>query len=68
MPQPVSANPDDCRKRAEECVQLAQTAPASQRATLLEIAQVWLRLADQSATENALMNGGGKKRDGGPST
>lgn len=36
----------DYRKRAEECVQLAQTVRTSeQRTMLLHIAETWLRLA-----------------------
>ena len=41
MPQP-----SDYRKRAEECVQLAQTVRTpEQRTMLLHIAETWLRLA-----------------------
>ena len=37
----------DYRKRAEECVQLAQSVrTAEQRVMLLHIAETWLRLAD----------------------
>lgn len=37
------------RKRAEECVQLAQTVRTpEQRIMLLHIAETWLRLADDS--------------------
>lgn len=39
----------DYRKRAEECVQLAQTVRTSeQRTMLLHIAETWLRLAAAS--------------------
>ena len=38
----------DYRKRAEECVQLAQTVRTpEQRTMLLHIAETWLRLADE---------------------
>jgi hypothetical protein len=66
--QPMIVNPDKYRKRAEECVQLAQSAPASQRPILLDLAQTWLRLADLTAAENALMNGDGEKKGDGSST
>jgi hypothetical protein len=39
----------DYRKRAEECVELAQTARTpEQRTMLLHIAETWLRLADDA--------------------
>lgn len=41
----------DCRKRAEECVELAQTARTPQQRTmLLHIAETWLRLAEREMT------------------
>ena len=55
------------RKQAEECVQLAQSAPAPQRTKLLEIAQAWLRLADSTKAETALLDGGGAKKADGSS-
>jgi hypothetical protein len=43
------ARTTDYRKRAEECVQLAQTVRTSeQRTMLLHIAETWLRLADDA--------------------
>ena len=40
----------DYRKRAEECVQLAQTVRSShQRTMLLHIAETWLRLAEHAS-------------------
>lgn len=43
------AHSNDYRKRAEECVQLAQTARTPQQRTmLLHIAETWLRLAEDS--------------------
>lgn len=40
---------DDYRKRADECVALAQNAGTPQQRTmLLHIADTWLRLADDS--------------------
>jgi len=40
----------DYRKRAEECVELAQSVRApEQRVMLLHIAETWLRLADNSS-------------------
>jgi hypothetical protein len=43
------------RKRAEECVQLAQSAKPYQRAILLDIATKWLLLASQDAETQALL-------------
>jgi hypothetical protein len=43
---------NDYRKRAEECVQLAQIVrTAEQRTMLLHIAETWLRLADAKRYE-----------------
>ena len=36
-------------KHAQECVELAQNASEPQRAKLLELAQAWIRLADEGA-------------------
>lgn len=41
------------RKRAHECVELAQRANAIDRIPLLQMAQAWLSLADQRAVEEA---------------
>jgi len=44
----------DYRKRAEECVQLAQTVRTpEQRTMLLHIAETWLRLADDNKSRMA---------------
>ena len=41
----------DYRKRAEECIAIAQTARTpAQRTMLLHIAETWLRLADDALT------------------
>jgi hypothetical protein len=45
----------ECRKQAELCVRLAATAKQQHRKLLLEIAQKWLRLADQASTYDALV-------------
>jgi hypothetical protein len=43
---------NDYRKRAEECVQLAQIVRTSeQRTMILHIAETWLRLADAKRAE-----------------
>ena len=43
------ARTTDYRKRAEECVQLAQSVRTTeQRTMLLHIAETWLRLADDA--------------------
>jgi hypothetical protein len=45
------AHSNEYRKRAEECVQLAQTARTPQQRTmLLHIAETWLRLAEDSVS------------------
>ena len=40
----------DYRKRAEECVKLAQKAREPDRDKLLEIANAWVKLADDKAS------------------
>jgi len=40
---------EQCRKRAETCVEQAQSASGPARATLLKVAAEWLALADQFA-------------------
>jgi hypothetical protein len=41
--------PEDYRRFAEECLRLSQTTDNQQtRAVLLQMAQVWLRLAEQN--------------------
>ena len=53
------------RKRAEECVRLAQSAKPHQRAVLLDIATKWLLLASQDAETQALLAAiNAKKLDG----
>jgi hypothetical protein len=37
----------DCRKRAQEYVELARSASDSERSTLLELAEAWLKLAQE---------------------
>jgi hypothetical protein len=45
----------DYRKRAEECVELAQHARTPQQRTmLLHIAETWLRLAEDAITAASL--------------
>ncbi len=44
------------RRRAEECVRLAQTAKPRHRAVLLEIASKWLELSDRDAATQALLD------------
>jgi hypothetical protein len=40
----------DYRKRAEECVNLAQKARQPDREKLLQIANAWIKLADDQAS------------------
>jgi len=42
---------EDYRKRAQECVELAQKARANERPVLLEIAQTWIKLANAREAE-----------------
>jgi len=49
MPDDVSASTRYCRL-ARECLEIAQTFPAGERRTvLLQMAQVWQRLAEEYA-------------------
>jgi hypothetical protein len=43
------------RKRAQECVELAQHLRASERPKMLKIAEAWLKLADEAAEREATM-------------
>ena len=40
---------EDYRKQAQHALELAQKARESERSTLLNIAEIWLRLADERA-------------------
>jgi hypothetical protein len=51
-------NPQEYRNRARECVELAQVAK-SDRALLLQIANSWLKLADQVDGEERLLENSG---------
>jgi hypothetical protein len=42
---------EEYRKRAQEALELAQRARVSERPTLLNIVQIWLRLADEREAE-----------------
>ena len=47
-------SPDECRRRACECIALAQKmANPANKLQLLIIAQSWLNLADRAAVESA---------------
>ena len=51
--KPNTKSSADYRKRAEECVELAQTARTQQQRTmLLHIAETWLRLADHALSDH----------------
>lgn len=53
----------DYRKRAEECVEIAQIArTASQRIMLLHIADTWLRLAKDAGENSSAKATNGKSR------
>jgi hypothetical protein len=53
---------EDYRKRAQEAMELAQTARPSERPTLLEIAQIWLKLADERQAALDLEAGAAAKK------
>ena len=51
------AQTNNYRKRAEECVQLAQTARTPQQRTMpLHIAETWLRLAEDAVSVASMAN------------
>jgi hypothetical protein len=51
----------DFQRRAEECVQRAQESKSpEQKALLIEMAQSWLRLAEQAGRIEALAKRGDK--------
>jgi len=43
----------ECRKRAQECVELAQTARDTDRPKYLQLAKQWLQLADDAVSYEA---------------
>jgi hypothetical protein len=55
--------PVDFRKFAEECIRLeAIVTSIEDKAILLSMGVVWLRLADQAGTVQALLEGDGLQR------
>jgi hypothetical protein len=42
---------EDYRKQAQEALELAQRARESERPTLMQIAEIWIKLADQREAE-----------------
>ena len=42
----------DFRRHAQDCIDLAETKGLTERATLLELAAEWLRLADHAEIED----------------
>ena len=53
----------DYRKRAEECVEIAQTARTSaQRTMLLHIAETWLNLASDAEANSSTSRGANPPR------
>ncbi len=49
--------PAEYRRRAANCVEMAQHAPAAERRTLLDIATMWVNLADAIEKDNAIVGG-----------
>ena len=47
--------PHEYRARALECVRLAQQATERERSLLIQIAETWMRLADQTEAANKVM-------------
>ncbi len=46
-------NKNRYRRNAEECLRLAQSAKPQHKATLLEMAETWRRLADEISREKS---------------
>jgi hypothetical protein len=55
---------DNCRKRAEECVRVAQDAKPHHRAFLLDIANKWLELTAYDEWTRVLLSSNDKPRKG----
>ena len=55
--------PDDYRRYAKDCLDMANTVQdANVRASLLQMAQVWLRLAQQHDATKQSDHGGERER------
>jgi hypothetical protein len=55
---------DQYRRFAQECLEMARTSESGQnRVALIQMAQLWLRLAEARAADDP-----GHRRDGDPST
>jgi hypothetical protein len=50
----MQTSPSDYRKRAADCVEMAQNASAPERMMLLKIAAAWVNLADVTEKEMAI--------------
>ena len=63
----MTQQPADYRKRAKECVEIAQTAMTpAQRTMLLHIADTWLRLAKDAEEVQATLLSPATKPPRGP--
>lgn len=47
--------PSDYRRRARECMDMAESAGPTERNTLMQIAEAWLQLAADAERENAVL-------------
>jgi hypothetical protein len=45
---------EECRRRARECLHIARTSEGSDRILLLDMAQTWLRLAEEEEEEASI--------------
>ena len=50
------ATAEECRRRAQECVEFAQSARDIDRRTFLQLAETWLKLADEFALPGLTAN------------
>jgi hypothetical protein len=53
--EPHAATSQECQQRAAECLRLVRTAfDSTNKALLLEMAQAWIRLAEEKRLVNGL--------------
>ena len=53
----MSGDPHECRRQAAECFRIAQSATSQKfRDDFTQLANVWLKLASQFESDNALLD------------
>jgi hypothetical protein len=53
--EPPATTPQECQQRAAECLSLVRTSlDSTNKALLLEMAQAWIRLAEQQTAKATL--------------